>query len=452
MKYFFVGVKGVGMTSIATLYKKWGHEVLGSDTDENFFTDVILRDLGIQIVSFSEEHITKDIDRVIYSSAYPKDHPQIARAIERRIPVVTYAEALAEIFNERRGILVTGTHGKTTSTAMLGRVLEDAGLDPTVVCGGELIEWKRTARAGSPRARSVAMRGKAGNPDAAVGAGWIVSEGDEYQAKILMLKPEIVFLTNIEYDHPDFYPNEEAYRDVFCTLLKAMPESGIVVAHESTRDLVEKSARAKKIYFGSEKEKIKLTVWGEHNRINALGVLAVAGALGVPRDRVLSTLAGFSGTRRRMELYTPEDAETVIMDDYAHHPTEIRATLRALYEHYPDREITAIFQPHTYSRTYAMLEEFACAFSDATRVIITDIYASAREKEKSVRGEDLFNKTKKRHDNVFFAHNLEEAYATARMLTRPQSVIITLGAGDVWRVAERLSSISASGTTEAASQ
>lgn len=435
MKYFFVGIKGVGMTSIATLYKEWGHEVLGSDTDENFFTDVILRDLGIQIVSFSEEHITKDIDRVIYSSAYPKDHPQIARAIERRIPVVTYAEALAEIFNERRGILVTGTHGKTTSTAMLGRVLEDAGLDPTVVCGGELIEWKRTARAGSSKAE----------------LNYMVAEGDEYQAKILMLKPEIVLLTNIEYDHPDFYPDEEAYRNVFRELFKGMPESGIVVAHESTRDLVEKSARAKKIYFGSEKEKIKLTVWGEHNNINALGVLAVAGALGVPRDRALGTLAGFGGTRRRMELYTPEDAETVIMDDYAHHPTEIRATLRALYEHYPDREIIAIFQPHTYSRTYAMLEEFARAFSDATRVIIMDIYASAREKEKSVRGEDLFNKTKKRHDNVFFAHNLEEAYATARTLTRPQSVIITLGAGDVWRVAERLSSISASGTTEAVS-
>ena len=147
-KYFFIGIKGVGVVNIATLYKEWGHEVSGSDTDEHFFTDDVLSRLSIPVVSFDPVYITADISGVIRSSAYGDTHPQVARALELHIPVLTYSEALAEIFNKHKGIIVTGTHGKTTSTAMLGRIFEDAGLDPTVVVGGAVVEWGKTARAG----------------------------------------------------------------------------------------------------------------------------------------------------------------------------------------------------------------------------------------------------------------------------------------------------------------
>lgn len=415
MKIFFIGIKGVGMASLATLYKEWGHEVIGSDTDEEFFTDAILKDLSIPIVSFDAAHITSGLDKVIYSTAYQNTHPQIEEAKKVGVSLLSYGEALAEVFNTRKGIVVTGTHGKTTSTAMLGRVLEGAGFDPTVVCGGELLEWRRTARAGKSQ--------------------WMVAEGDEYQAKFLMLKPYAVLLTNIEYDHPDFYPDEKSYREVFLKLLASIPNDGFVVAHESLREFVEAATKAKKIFFSVDESLPALQALGEHNRANASGVLALACELGADKQVATQTLTQFRGTRRRMELYTPSDAEVVIMDDYAHHPTEIRATLAALRKEYPHRNITALFQPHTYSRTKVFLEEFANAFEDADRVIILDVYASAREREKSISGEDFFGAVKMHHADAVFARSVEEAYDLAKKTVIPESVYVTLGAGDVWRVA-----------------
>lgn len=433
MKYFLVGIKGVGMTSLATIYRKWGYQISGSDTAEQFFTDDILKKLGIPVVGFEESAMPDDIERVIYSSAYQKEHPQIAKAISLGKQVVSYAEALAELFNNKKGVLVTGTHGKTTSTAMLGRVLEDAGFDPTVVVGGALIEWQSTARAG-----------RGGPADTSGEIQWIVAEGDEYQAKILMLKPYMLLLTNIEYDHPDFYKTEADYKNVFLALLESLPNTSYVVAHESLGNFVVGHTKAHTIFFGGGRdreflESLKLRVWGEHNKINALGVLHAAEALGIEREDALKTLSEFRGTKRRMELFTREDADIVILDDYAHHPTEIRATLRALRERYPDRSIVAIFQPHTYSRTKALMDDFASSFGDATHVILLDIYSSAREKERSVRGEDLYEKTEINHPSVAYAPTLEDAYAVAGTFAVPQSVFVTLGAGDVWRVASMLS-------------
>jgi UDP-N-acetylmuramate--alanine ligase len=418
MKYFFVGIKGVGVVGLATLYKGWGNDVSGSDTEEEFFTDRILTELHIPVVSFDAAHITSDIDILIYSSAYPESHPQVARARELGIVCKSYAEALAAIFNVKTGILVTGTHGKTTSTAMLGRVLEDAGFDPTVICGGELVEWGRTARAGNSE--------------------YVVAEGDEYQAKILALRPHIVLLTNIEYDHPDFYPDEEAYRDVFRKLLQGLSGSDIVVAHETLRDFVDGATSAKKIYFGHGADSIQLAVWGAHNRTNALGVLALSMLLSVSQEQAMATLSKFRGTRRRMELYSREDADIILIDDYAHHPTEISATLHAIRERYPSRTIIVAFQPHTYSRTRALLDDFARAFDDADHVIILDIYASARERDRSISGEDLCRAVAENHKNVIYATSPEDASRKAKILLEQQSVLVALGAGDVWRVVSQL--------------
>ncbi len=439
MKIFFVGIKGVGVCGLATLYKGWGYDVVGSDTTEEFFTDHILRELGILLVDFGIEHITKDIDTVVHSSAYGADHPQIARARELGIKTQTYSESLAEVFNARRGIVVTGTHGKTTSAAMLGRVLEDAGLDPTVVVGGELIEWGRTARA--QLGNQVAQRNQVAS------SRWMVAEGDEYQAKFLDLKPYAVLLTNMEYDHPDFFKDEEAYRDAFRKLLKNVPTEGIVVAHENLRDFIatiysRSHTTSPRIHLATRLPSLtglpSLKVWGEHNRANAAGVLAMARALGVADDISLKALANFRGTKRRMELYTDENADIVVMDDYAHHPTEIRATLSALREHYPGRTIIAIFQPHTYSRTRALFNDFASAFYDADYVILVEIYASAREKEKSTSTKELFEMAVKNHPHMEYARDLNEAYDKAQAAQKSNSIVVTLGAGDVWHVARRL--------------
>ncbi|MSR76022.1 MAG: UDP-N-acetylmuramate--L-alanine ligase [Candidatus Ryanbacteria bacterium] len=419
MKYFFVGIKGVGVVGIATLYKEWGHEVIGSDVAEEFFTDEILKKLGISVVSFDISHITADITKLVYSSAYGADHPQVARARELGIAIASYSEALAELFNAKKGIVVTGTHGKTTTSAMLARILEDAGFDPTAVIGGELVEWHRTVRTGSGE--------------------WMVVEGDEYQAKILALKPYAVLLTNVEYDHPDFYKNEEEYKNVFRQLIGLVPTDGIVVAHESLRGLVaESSTKVRVIFFSELDASTNLTLWGKHNRENAAGALMLADALGIEQKISIKALTGFRGTKRRMELYTLAEAPVVVLDDYAHHPTEIRATLSALRNHYGNRHIIALFQPHTYSRTKTFLGDFATAFGDSDEVVILDIYSSAREQVGEVTGKNLFEEVAKHHAHTMFAANIDDALTLTREKIKQDCVVVTMGAGDVWRVAQAL--------------
>ncbi|MDA1334672.1 MAG: Mur ligase domain-containing protein [bacterium] len=418
MKVFFVGIKGVGMTGIATLYKMWGFLVEGSDTDEEFFTDEILKGMSIPIYSFDQNHIGDDIDRVIYSSAYSVDHPQLKRAEELGIPITSYRDILAEVFNSHKNsILVTGTHGKTTTSAMLGCILEDAALDPTVLVGGSLTRWGRTARGGK--------------------SDWVLAEGDEYQEKILSLNPKYLLLTNIEYDHPDYYPTEDSYRDVFIKLVSYIPEDGLIVAHESTKSIIEGEARARVIFY--DKDEFPLGVWGEHNRQNATGARVLARELGIKKDMIDFTLGEFRGTKRRMELYTDADARTVMIDDYAHHPTEIRATLKAIREQYRDRHIIAVFQPHTYSRTKTFFKEFASSFKDADNVVIAEIYSSAREQEKTTSGRELWEAVKKSNPQALYAENTKDAIKKTSSLIQGDDVVIALGAGDVWRVVENLS-------------
>jgi len=207
-----VGIKGVGMTGLATLLKGAGDTVQGSDTEEVFFTDRILKDLAIPVLPFSEKNIKSGIDEVIYSTAYTQKHPELKRAAVLDIPVYSYTEVLAELFNKKKGIMVTGTHGKTTTTAALGRILEQAGWDPTVLVGSEVIEWKRTARFGKSE--------------------WMLIEGDEYQAKMLLMRPYALLITNIDYDHPDFYKTPRDYNEAFKKLFGNLKEGGKVVIHE----------------------------------------------------------------------------------------------------------------------------------------------------------------------------------------------------------------------------
>lgn len=413
-----VGIKGQGMAALAELLIADGKRVTGSDTDETFSTDAVLKHLGIDVLYFDEKNITGNVELVICSSAYNDEHPEIAAALKQNISVVLYKDALAELFNKKRGILVTGTHGKTTTTAMIGCVLEDAGYDPTVLVGATVRRWGRNARAG---------RGE-----------WMVAEGDEYQNKFLKLKPEVLVITSIEYDHPDFFKTETQYISAFLKLVSSLPKHGLLIAEKSLKYII-KETPCKIVWYGVSGKKE-----GRHMELNAKAAFLVARHLHISAKKAWHTLDVYEGTARRTEFYTSPSAPVVVIDDYGHHPTEIRTTLAAVRHRYPRRLITVLFQPHTYSRTHTLLADFSRAFGDANEVILLPVYSSARERKKDFPA-DLLQRLRGgiiRVQKKIPVHILSFSEAIKHgkhlPLTAKKRVIITLGAGDGWRIAKAL--------------
>ena len=327
-----VGIKGVGMTALAELLLNYGAVITGSDINEEFHTDQVLKRLNIKPLDFSALNITPDLDFVIYSSAYGETHPERQKAKELGIKEMSYAEALALIFNQKRGIMVAGSHGKTTTTALLGHIMIAAGLDPTVVVGGTVVAWDSNFRAGKSE--------------------WMLVEGDEYQEKFLNFQPKYLLITNVDYDHPDTFPDRKSYRASFEKLKTQTKEK--IFAIETVKPLDPEALK----YFKSD------YLIGEHNLKNLSLVLALAKELGIDDEAIKKGVGEFRGVRRRMEIYLQKN-DLIIMDDYAHHPAEISATLSAIKKHWPKHKITVIFQPHTNSRTRVLLSEFAKAFKDA---------------------------------------------------------------------------------------
>jgi len=418
-----VGIKGQGMTALAEILQRRGISISGSDVSEVFSTDAVLQELGVDVRAFDPGNIGGDIEMVIYSSAYKPDHPEIASA--HGIPCLSYAQALAEIFNASKGILVTGTHGKTTTTAMIGMILEAAGMDPTVLVGSTVIAWGRNARVGNSEL--------------------MVAEGDEYQGKFLLLRPHILVITNIEYDHPDYFKTAGEYREAFRTLVHSMSSDGVVIARGDLQEMLGPMP-CRVGWFDVEGERM-----GRHWELNRMAATLVADVLGVPHDIAERSLREFRGTVRRTEFYTPADAPTVVIDDFAHHPTEIATTLADIRERYPWRFITAIFHPHTYSRTASLLNEFGDAFSAANEVIVLPVYSSARERPEDfppdLQGQlvarvarFIKDKNPQYLKGIVSAQSLEEATGYCKNLApyKEGRVVITLGAGDVWQVAKEL--------------
>ena len=417
-KIHLVGIKGVGMTALAELLLAEKKQVSGSDVPEQFFTDSVLQKLGLTALSFNSSNVTPDIDIVVRSSAYGEDHPEIVEARQKNIFICTYAEAVAEIFNTHRGILITGSHGKTTTTAMTGWILEQAGTDPTVLVGAKVNSWGKNARVGTGE--------------------WMVAEGDEYQNKFLLLKPEILVITNIDYDHPDFFKTHGSYEEIFRERVRTMPKDGLLIAHVGIQKIIG-TPPCKVEWFGEEFQNKK----GYHWELDAEAAYKVAEHLGIPRERAEDILQNFMGTARRTEFYTKPDVSVIVIDDYAHHPSEIQATLAFLRRRYPELFITAVFQPHTYSRTQALFKEFTKSFADADEVVLLPIYSSAREHAEDFPkdlSEQLFTGIAKRHQQVKFVQSIGEAVEYAKSLdVVPQGrIIVTMGAGNVWEVAKAL--------------
>jgi UDP-N-acetylmuramate--alanine ligase len=473
-KIYMIGIKGVGMTAVAQVLKSRGKEICGSDTHEKFFTDEILKKEKIKFYEgFDAAHLEMEKpDLVIYSTAYTDENAELAAARKSGVAVLSYPEALGAILKEGFGIAVCGTHGKTTTAAMLGFVLAELGADPTVLVGSAVPQFGGNARVGKSPSNSPLGKG----------GGLIVVEADEYQNKFLQLDPRGIVLTSIEYDHPDFFKTPEEYVAAFKNFVEKIPASGFLVACFDDKNVreVAKSASCKVISYGLQngdwqaknlaqldrskylggvgwgncpnlpggmsfevfengksRGVFQIQLFGNHNVTNTLAVIAVASHLGYDIDKIREVLKKFKGTARRFEIKGEVRGITII-DDYGHHPTEIQVTLKAARERYPNRRIWCIFHPHTFTRTKTLLQDFAKSFHNADKTIVIDIYGSAREKVGGIHSRDLVELIKKEGDDALYIPTIPEAAEFLAREVKSGDIVITMGAGDVWRVGETL--------------
>jgi UDP-N-acetylmuramate--alanine ligase len=450
----FVGIGGIGMSGIAEVLLTLGYAVSGSDLAESETTRR-LRELGarMHIGPHDAAHVDGDVDVLVISSAVAYANPEVVRARDLRIPVIPRAEMLAELMRMKQGVAVAGTHGKTTTTSLIGTVLHQAGRDPTVVVGGRL-------------------RGDGTN--ARIGQGSLmVVEADESDGTFLLLSPIIAVVTNIDPEHLDHFGDLERVRDAYRQFVQRVPFYGLAVlcvdnvnvrgllpqvnkrfvtygtmpdAEWQARELRVEGLRTSFEVWRREQRlgAVQLQLPGRHNALNALAAFAVADELGIPWRIVAHALAEFGGVHRRFEV-RGEEQGVLVVDDYGHHPEEVRATLRAAREGFGRRLVVA-FQPHRYSRTRDLFTEFLSAFDDAAVVLLSDIYAAGEDKVEGVTSEALYQALKKRgHLDVRY---VPERVALAEALldvVQSGDLVVTLGAGDVHRTADELLGLLRSG-------
>jgi len=448
-KIYLVGIKGGGMTALAEIFLKMGKIVVGSDIKEEFFTDEVLKKLGIKFYEcFSAENIKKEKpDLIVYSTAYNnKNNKEVRVAFNSNREIISYPEALGELMKDKFGIAVCGTHGKTTTTAMLVLAMKEAGADPTAVVGSKIDQIGSNALMGNSQ--------------------YFVIEADEYQNKFLHYNPLGVILTSLDFDHPDFFENFEEYKEVFKTFISRIPSHGFLVAWGGSADVIEvaKSARCNIIFydffsaadsiyrlredfkklgknnvdFYTVPRGLSLQIPGKHNLLNASAVLALSKKLKMNEEDVKKALINFKGTARRFELIGETDTGAIVIDDYAHHPEEIRATLKAAREKYPEKNIICVFKPHTFSRTEKLLGEFSQCFDNCDNLIILDIFGSAREEQGGITSGDLVEKIKKFKRWTMHIPTNDEAYDYLKKEIGGDDVVIAMGAGDTDELARRL--------------
>jgi UDP-N-acetylmuramate--alanine ligase len=438
----FVGIGGIGMSGIAELLLNLGYRVSGSDLKTSDIT-ARLKTLGGTVhVGHAADHVA-GADVVVVSSAVRPDNPEVAAAQQRSIPVVPRAEMLAELMRLKYSIAVAGAHGKTTTTSIIAAVLASGGLDPTVVIGGKLI--------------SVGTNAVLGRGD------FIVAEADESDGSFLRYSPAIAVVTNIDREHLDFYPDLAAIQQVFLQFIDRIPFYGLAVLcldNEPIQDLIPQIKKRTTTYgmspqadfqirnvrsegrrtrfsvFRNRKKlgRFKLNLPGIHNVYNATASVAVAVELDIPMERVQAALQSLAGVQRRLEV-KGEARGVVVVDDYGHHPTEIKMTLQAARDCWPERRMVVVFQPHRYSRTRALFDEFSRAFYQSDVLVVLPIYAASEDPIEGVSGASLCEGiTAHGHKQVVCVDGIPAALGRLRELLTAGDVLLTLGAGDVWKV------------------
>jgi len=416
-----VGIGGIGLSALARLLKARGAIVTGSDSSESPVVSG-LREVGIQVaIGHRAEQVYPDTELLIHTLATSGDNPEIVAAIRAGIPTLTYPEALGKLTEEYETIAICGTHGKTTTTAMVASALET--LSPNVIVGS-LINGKRTNFV-------------KGEPDSRL----LVIEACEYRRSFLNYNPKVIVLTNIDLDHLDYFHDLADIQSSFREFAEKLPEDGLLIADLENETI-------KPILGGlncrvedwrndiPEAKALDLQILGEHNIWNAACALAVAEEYEIEETRAKKALEEFQGTWRRMEEKGTTADGVLVYDDYGHNPTEIRATLKALRAKYPKKKMTVLFQPHLYSRTKLLLADFLKCFKDADKVLITDIYAAREIPDPSISGEILAKELGKHQPEVYYVgHSRDVGESLSRHLQKGE-LFLTIGAGDVYKVGE----------------
>ena len=416
----FIGVGGIGISAVARMMILEKKKVSGSDTSESIVTKE-LRKQGAKIYKIhNPKNISRKVELVIYSRAVQENNPEFAEAKKRGIPMLTYPEALGIISKDKFTIAVAGSHGKTTTTAMVGKILEDAKLKPTVVVGSLL---------------------KSSGSNLVVGKGdYFVVEADEYKRAFLNLTPKILVITNIEADHLDYYKDLRDVQSAFVELVQKMGKDSFLICNTGMKNLapIVKKAKCHILHYGDVVIGSPLKVMGKHNVENAKSACMVGIALNIHRDKVLKSLKNFTGTWRRQEYLGKTKTDAFIYDDYAHHPTEIKATLNAFREKFPENKIIAVFMPHLFSRTKQFLKDFGESFKEATQVVLADIFPAREVSDGTIHSEDLVKEIKQYVKETFYLGDMKRIERFLKKYAKKGDVILTMGAGDIYKVAEKL--------------
>jgi UDP-N-acetylmuramate--alanine ligase len=464
-KIYFVGIKGVGMTPLAIIAKEAGFNVLGSDTEEEFITNKSLESLKIPLYKgFSPEHITPDISLLITTGAHGGfDNPEVKKARELGIKVLTQGEAVGtfmagEILRKKMtGISITGCHGKTTTTAMIATLLKENKLDPTYIIGTSEIP-------------SLGFSGHFGKSE------YFVAEADEYATepkydktpKLLWQKPKYIIFTNLEFDHPDLYDSIEDIKNAFVKFINQNGDATVIYNGDDTSlNQIMTNFNGRKISFGFTQNcdfvlkrvntsleqtffwvehkktpmgEFVISTPGEYNALNALASVALGFEIGLSVDKIKSGLTKFHGCKRRLEYIGKTGNGALLYDDYAHHPTEIKNVLSSLQKMFPKKRIICIFQSHTYSRTRKLLDDFSRAFKDSDFLILTNIFASEREKEEDGDlSKELYLKTLREHPSTVFLPEFTDVLKYIEQKSYDsENVLITVGAGKVYKIGQDL--------------
>jgi UDP-N-acetylmuramate--alanine ligase len=495
-KAYLVGIKGSGVSALACILKNLGIKVIGSDTKEKFFTDEVLKKEGIKFYEgFKKENLKKElpvsavISSVVYLSSNIKN-PEIELAKKLNIPILTYPQALAEIFNQSFGIAICGSHGKSSTTAILGKVFKDAGLDPTVLVGSEVIEWKSNALVSKNFKKKIEFLKK--NEEKLKNLNWLrknlknlpifIIEADEYKSAFLNYFPRIIIITNIDYDHPDYFKTEKEYKDAFRKFIENLREPGILIVNhadirrlDNTRintilglngsgtDYTDDINRYQSVLYlhldprkssynnirvypcfnPRESVVFPFPYPGYHWQKNLRLIYQLIKILKIPEKIFLKSIQNYQGIKRRFEIVKHKN-DIYLIDDYAHHPSEILAYFKSLKKSYPDYQIYFLFQPHTFTRTHFLFHQFIKVFKEIkkdkkTNLIIFKTFPSAREKEMILKIKKLkkdidlskkvkalyFDQEKKLID--FLQKNLKE-----------KTIITTVGAGNLYKILEKI--------------
>lgn len=442
-----VGIGGAGLSAIATICLERGLEVSGSDLQSNAQTEALSRRGARIFIGHAPENV-RGADLVLVSSAIAPSNPEWQEALRLGIPVVKRGPVLAALMSAAIGIAVAGSHGKTTTAALIAFLLSEARLDPTFIIGGVVENFGTNARVGT--------------------GPHFVLEADEYDRTFLALRPHLSIITNVEMDHPDCFQDEEDVRQAFLEFASHTSRDGLILAWADdpavaalaqeaaaiagcsvqtygfdasatwcARDLMPRADGGTEFTIlrpGRQVARARMALPGRHNVANGLAALAAVAWLGIPPEAASPSLSRFHGTRRRMEIRGSVGG-IIVLDDYAHHPTQIAATLQAVREKYGPRPLWAVFQPHTYSRLRALWSDFATCFRDADHVLVLPVYAAREPHDPTVRPDQLAREMA--HSDARYVASLDEAATLLAQHAEPDAIIITLGAGDEWVAGDR---------------